>query len=230
MIEISLDLSKNTPQYCVNKCTNCTSIEGKSLNPTKNRGCCFYFPKFSLLELQRMSKTLEGIHLIKNLVSSKDFIIYKYYIHCVGTFDSDGYSKYIDTPYKDPADDIIKDKTIFFRTCPFVTAGSGCSLPPYYRTTVCNFYICNTIYKEAEKNNDFTLYIRERQRYSRWVQWENDTLQKFLEDKNLDLKKNFQQVIDFLIEEPLDEYEFPILPRIYLEDTSNPFDNFPNAI
>lgn len=213
-MKIALSIENGTPQYLCSSCRKCTSVFGKSLSGIKNRGCCWYFPKFTLHEIARMSKSKEGLDTLKMILDNPGTTIYNYYIHAEGYFDKEGYEEYINSGQDDC--DTIKDKSMFFRTCPFVEEGKGCKLHPMFRSYVCNFFICNEVLEETKKNcrEEVDLYIKEMESYSRWLNWDNYSLEKYFLHKNLDLKNNFDEIIEELKQIDLEEYEYPQLLTI----------------
>lgn len=166
-----------------------------------------------------MVKSEEGMGILNNILKVPGTVIYNYYIHSKGYFDTGGYKCFLESGQADMYD--VKDKTIFFRICPFVKLGEGCSLPMKYRSYICNFFICNEINEDLEKYDAFKNYIKERDSYVRWVDWENNCLEITLREKELTLTENFHEVISTLRDIPLENYEFPNLPPI---DLDNGFD------
>ena len=213
MIEINFKLDNGIPQYGCTACSKCESVFGKSLCKVKNRGCCWYFPKFTLFDIHKMVQDNKGIEVLKDIINLPNVEIHKYYIHAKGFFDKAAYENYI----KDENDEYedVKDKTIFFRACPFIIDGVGCTLGEKYRTHVCNFFICDEIVKKVENNSEFKKYVKEKDSYSRWIEWENNSLQHFFMEKRLDLTNNLWDIVNILKEMPLSEYEYGNLNSIY---------------
>ncbi|MBD7912583.1 hypothetical protein [Clostridium cibarium] len=195
MIKIDLKIDQGIPQYSCNSCGNCQSVFGVSLCNIKNRGCCWYFPKFTLYDIHKMVKDEEGLKTLNSIRNLPDVEIYNYYIHAKGYFDEKSYIKYIESEQEDTN---VQDKTIFFRACPFVKSAKGCTLPKRYRSYVCNFFICNEIISKIEKNDEFKNYIKERDSYVRWLEWENYSLEMVLREKRINLVNNFDKVINIL--------------------------------
>ncbi len=212
MVKIDLKVNQGSPQYSCSSCSDCQSVFGKSLCSIKNRGCCWYFPKFTLYEIHKMVKEEDGLKILNSIVRLPKVKIYNYYIHAKGYFDEIGYTRYIKTEHV--YDVSLKDKSIFFRACPFVNQGIGCMLPEKYRSYVCNFFICAEVVKKVEKYDEFKKYINERTNYVRWIEWENFSLEEFLAEKKLNLEDNFEEVIDILKDMPLEKYEFRSLKPI----------------
>ncbi|EKQ55908.1 MULTISPECIES: hypothetical protein [unclassified Clostridium] len=219
MVEVKLKLDKGTPQYSCNSCSNCKSVFGKSLCSIKNRGCCWYFPKFTLHEIHKMTKNQDGLKTLNNIISLPKVKIYNYYIHAIGYFDEAGYKDYIES--KEKYHSRVADKSIFFRACPFVKSGKGCTLPKEYRSYVCNFYICDEIVSEIENHCEYKNYFKERNSYVKWVEWENHSLEILLNERKINLAHNFNEVLNLLENTELREYEFVNLGPIIVADKFN---------
>ncbi|EYE87758.1 hypothetical protein Q428_11735 [Fervidicella metallireducens AeB] len=214
-MKLFLELDFNCPRIVCDSCINCKSEAGISLSKYKSRGCCYYYPKFTLFELHKMAKFTEGFEVLNKILNNPGTKIYNYYIHSLGYFDKDGYDRYIKSDNKKLHGN-IEDKSIFFRACPFVVDGKGCTIPPQFRTHVCNFFICEEIISMAAKDDRFKYYLREREKYSRWVSWENKSLEYLLKEKNLTLKDNLYEVFELLKKVDLMEYNFPELEEIII--------------
>lgn len=218
MGKICTQIDEGTPRYACSDCSRCFSIIGKSLCKVKNRGCCWYFPKFYLYDIQKMSKSMEGLIVLDKIQNNPGTKIYNYFIHGKGYFDREGYDEYLKSDNHIETND-IEDHTIFFRACPFVKPGRGCSLPPRYRTFICNFFICKEITETIKEHGIFKTYEKERLCYSRWLDWENEGLKYILAEKNITLAENFDEVVKTLQGLPIDEYEFPYLEPIIIDDS-----------
>lgn len=218
MRKIYTEIDEGTPRYACSDCSRCSSIMGKSLCNIKSRGCCWYFPKFYLYDIQKMSKTMEGLIVLDKIRYNPSTEIYNYFIHAKGYFDKEGYDEYLKSDNHVETVD-IEDHTIFFRACPFVKPGRGCSLPPKHRTFVCNFFICKEIVESIKNKSLFKKYEEERLCYSRWLDWENEGLRHLLAEKDINLYKDFDKTIKFLQKLPIYEYQFPYLESIIIDDS-----------
>lgn len=212
MLKIDLRFDKGIPQYVCSLCTSCTSAFGKSLCSVKNRGCCWYFPKFTLHEIHKMSKSQEGLDVLKKVMSVPNKKVYHYYIHAIGYFDEADYKKYIKSEQSQKDD--VRDKTMFFRACPFVKEGTGCTIPSKYRSYICNFFICDEVTRAVKNCNIYKEYIKERSSYVRWIKWENYSNEMLLQNYGINLMNNFDDVIQVFEDVPLELYEFEKLPEI----------------
>lgn len=219
MVQIYLKFDQGVPQFACSSCSSCSSVYGKSLCSIKDRGCCWYFPKFGLHEIHKMTKSEEGLKTLDRIRAIPDARVYKFYIHAKGYFDEVGHKRFLESSRVHQYD--VEDKTIFFRGCPFINPSSGCTLPAKYRTCVCNFYICNEIYSEACRKDGFEAYIRERSSYVKWVEWENRSLEYILDEKGINFLSGVQDVVEILESIPLEAYEFPVLEPIEIDDDDN---------
>jgi hypothetical protein len=163
-----------------------------------------------------MVKSEEGLKILDRILNLPKVKVYNYYIHAKGYFDEIGYKKYLESEQAHQND--VEDKSIFFRACPFVKPGIGCTLSEKYRSYVCNFYICDEILRQVEKYDVFKDYIKERNNYVKWIEWENRSLEILLREKGLNLVNNFDEVISLLKDIPLENYEFPNLAPIEVID------------
>jgi len=162
-----------------------------------------------------MSKSQEGLNLLDKIRNMPGTEIYNYYIHAKGYFDESGYNKFIQSKIASEYD--LDDKTVFFRACPFVKPGKGCTLPVKYRHYICNVFICGEVVERAADLELYQRYIEECSSYARWMKWENDSLEMLLREKGITLKDNFDEVVELLKYEPIEYYEFPTLPEIQIE-------------
>lgn len=213
MGKIFVEYDCGVPQLACTDCGSCGSVMAKSLCGTVSRGCCHYFPEFTLAEIQRMLYLPDGRKALDIILAHPGTVINNFNLHVKGYFDKEEYDHYIargDLLETGP----IKDHTIFFRACPFVVEGVGCTFPVRFRSTVCNFFICSEILDNPEYCNDFRFYIEERMRYSRWIYRESTELQHILTESGINLVVDLNGALKLLSELPLNEYEFPVLEPV----------------
>jgi len=213
MGKIFVEIDSNNPRYVCTDCTKCNSTFGTSFCSVKDRGCCFYYPEFSLLDIQRMVKTLEGLIVLDTILAHPGTTVQPYSIQTKGVFDKELYDDYMKRGKLQEFKD-IRDLTIFFKACPFVKSGQGCTMPPRYRNVICNTFICDELLSAADNKEAIKLYMEERSRYARWVNWENAALKHILSENNVNLVSYFNASIRILQEIPLNEYEFPELDPV----------------
>jgi len=208
--------NRDNPRFACDLCYCCKSVMGISLCRVKNRGCCYYYPKFTLFDIQRMCHSQRGMGVLRRILDNPGTKVYNYYIHSTGYFDQEGYSRYI----KDGTPKLgnVHDYSVFFRACPFVVSGMGCSIPKEYRSYVCNFFLCHEICEMAERSPEFKRYKEERDRYVRWLEWENRSLEYMMMEKGITLRCNLEECLELLKNVPVTEYEFPQLEDIIIGD------------
>ena len=221
MGKLYLNFDQGVPRYVCTGCSSCSSVMGNSMCSIKNRGCCSYFPKYSLLDIQRMAKAEEGLQILSTIISHPGTVVYQYTIHTKGFFDKTGYEEYMRSGQQLFTED-VNDQTVFFRACPFVRSGHGCTIPPVYRDFICNMFICAEILTQPSSIEAMKPYIDERSSYAGWVEWENSTLQHILCKNKINLDTDFHGTIEVLQKTSLSVYEFPCFkPVNYTEDESN---------
>lgn len=218
LIYISMD--QGVPQLAYSGCSRCTSTMGISLCSTGNRGCCSYFPKFYPVEIQRMAHSPDGLEVLKTIRQHPSVECLEDHIVVKGEYDALLHQK-MQSEGLVPDDGYIQDSTVFFRTCPFVRSGMGCTLPARYRAYVCNFFICREVLENPSCKEQIAPYIREREKYVRFLEWENKQLLQAIQEKGLSLRKNFREVIRFLAELPINQYEFPALEPVEIPEAQN---------
>lgn len=212
-MKLTVEFDENVPRYSCEGCYNCTSKIGTSLCEIKNRGCCYYYPKFNLVDIQRMAKSPAGKKVLNKILENKSTVVNNYYIHAIGYFDKEGYEDYV----SNMLDESSWDHSIHFKACPFVEPGKGCSIPPKYRTPICNFFICKEIKESTSSQKNIESYERAAQNYWRYYDWENNNLTLALKEHNLSLKKDFNESLEFLANIESYDYEFPSLPECELD-------------
>lgn len=213
---IYMSYDTGIPQACCTDCGKCQSIMGKSLCKITNRGCCHYFPEFTLVDIQRMVTLEGGQKALDMILSNPGTTINRYSIYSKGTFDKEAYDQYI-ASCSIMETGSIRDHTIFFRTCPYVQPGTGCKLPPRFRTTVCNFFICSEILELPGCQDAFRPFLEERARYTRWIYRESGILQHILIEHSVDLLTDFSSSARLLAELEPCIYEFPAFEPVSFE-------------
>ncbi|MFL0249315.1 hypothetical protein ACJDT4_02690 [Clostridium neuense] len=206
---ISYEVTNNTPIFKCSFCKNCTSMEGTNMLGIK-RGCCFYFPKYSLVDIKNIIKFKKDF--LFNLITKKNVIIHDYFIEVKGTFDKTAYNNFWENHTED---DLLKygdfDTSLFFKKCFFITP-KGCSIDFRLRPHQCNLYLCRKLSKSSKylrKN-----YSRERKDYFAYCNYIDITLSQYLKDNLLTLKNNFKQSVNFLEKIKIDNFFFSKLENI----------------
>ncbi|NLM09255.1 MAG: hypothetical protein GX213_00405 [Clostridiaceae bacterium] len=217
MAFIYIDFDEGIPRLAYSGCSRCSSLIGVSLSQIKNRGCCYYSPKFYPVEIQRMCHSEEGLAVLDSIISMPDTVIHDDHILVKGSYDIILHEKMM----KDglvPLGGNVTDTSVFFRTCPFVRSGSGCTLSPRYRSYVCNFFICSEILDNPDYKDKLKPYLRERENYIRFLEWENNQLIMAMRGEGLTFRKNLNGAIEFLKNIGINQYDFPKLEPIVIPD------------
>lgn len=217
MAYIYIDFDEGIPRLAYTGCSRCSSLIGMSLCNTKNRGCCYYFPKFYPVEIQRMCHSEKGLEVLKSIIEMPNVVLYDDYILVKGSYDYILHQKMMKEGLV-PLDGNVKDTSVFFRTCPFVRSGMGCTLPPRYRSYVCNFFMCSEIIDNPAYKDKLTPYIRERDSYVRFLEWENNQLIMAMREEGITFVKKFDAAVEFLKDIAINHYEFPSLEPVILPD------------
>lgn len=220
MALIYINMDQGVPQLAYSGCAHCTSTMGISLCSTGNRGCCSYFPKFFPVELQRMAHSPDGLEVLNSILNHPGVEYHEDHIVVKGEYDALLHQK-MEREGLVPDDEYIQDSTVFFRTCPFVRSGLGCTLPARYRCYVCNFFVCREVLENPSCKERLAPYLRERENYVRFLEWENKQLLQALHEKGLSIRNHFQEVISFLAQLPINHYEFPDLEPVEIPEVQH---------
>jgi len=197
---------ENIPLFKCSFCGKCYNfLEATSYLKIKMRGCCWYFPKYKLIDIKNILDLgkEDFIYEIANLINSK---IEKYHIEVLGYFDEEKYNK-----LKPKSDDF--DTKLFFRLCPFFDK-DGCKLDFTLRPHPCNLYLCREIIEAC--GQEYEYYKRERKDYFAYCNYYNDVLAKELEYKSLNLVNNFEEAIKLLKEIHVPKFDFRNLKDIII--------------
>jgi len=217
---IYIEFDENVPRLAYTGCSRCTSQIGMSLCRTKNRGCCYYSPKFFPVEIQRMCHSEQGMELLQSIIELPNSVLYDDHILVKGSYDYLLNQKMLKEGLV-PTDGNVKDTSVFFRTCPFVRPGLGCTLPPRFRSYVCNFFLCSEIIDNPVYKDMLKPYIRERENYIRFLDWENNQLIMAMHREGITLSRNFDAAVDFLKRTEINQYDFPNLEPVALPDDNS---------
>ncbi|BDR70514.1 hypothetical protein K144313037_19260 [Clostridium tetani] len=192
MHKLEYEFVNNTPIFKCNYCGHCSKeIEATSFTSVKNRGCCWYFPKYTLLNIKNILNVGKENFII-SLLNNKNSNISSYFIEVKGSFEEKEYDKFMrENEYTEGS----FDYKLFFRKCSFVT-DKGCSLDFSLRPHPCNLYLCRNIINNCDK--DYSSFSRERKDYFSYCNYYNEYLKYALMDKNLDLISAPLATLEFL--------------------------------
>ena len=121
--------------------------------------------------------------------------------------------------------DEFHDKSLFFKSCPFVEDGVGCTIPFQFRNPVCNFFLCHEIKNNAHDDKLIKEYENEAESFWKFYDWENMNLTHLLHENNLNLLKDFHKTLKFLANYEISYYDFPPLAEmdLHTEESSTNF-------
>lgn len=208
---ISYVVTNNTPIFKCSFCKNCTSMESTNMLGIK-RGCCFYFPKYSLMDIKNIISFKKDF--LFKLIANENVITHDYFIEVKGTFDKTAYINFLKNSTEEELSKYGNfDKTLFFKKCFFITS-KGCSIDFRLRPHQCNLYLC----RKLAENHDHMCqkYSRERKDYFAYCNYINIMLTEYLEDEHLTLKGNFKQSVNFLEKIDIDNFSFSKLENLKL--------------
>ena len=86
---LKTEFKNNIPRYYCSNCSKCTSHISINFTNLKHRGCCYYFPKFNLVDIQKMVQLPGGKNVLDKIINTDGTIIYKYHIETHGIFEEE---------------------------------------------------------------------------------------------------------------------------------------------
>ena len=202
---LKTEFKNNIPRYYCSNCSKCTSHISINFTNLKHRGCCYYFPKFNLVDIQKMVQLPGGKNVLDKIINTDGTIIYKYHIETHGIFEEEKYQKFLQGNLELSNEELnilisdeFHDKSLFFKSCPFVEDGVGCTIPFQFRNPVCNFFLCHEIKNNAHDDKLIKEYENEAESFWKFYDWENMNLTHLLHENNLNLLKDFHKTLKFL--------------------------------
>ncbi|OBR92421.1 MULTISPECIES: hypothetical protein [Clostridium] len=206
---LSYKFTNNIPLFKCDICGNCSNfVESISYTNIKNRGCCWYFPKYNLVDIKNIINN-GNINFIYYL-SSIPNCVESYDIRVKGTFFKNQYDNYTENNIK--YSDF--DSSLFFRLCPFLKK-DGCKLSFSLRPHPCNLYLCREAIQLAGK--EYTMYSRERKDYYAYCNYFNECLKEDLKSNNTTLSDNLEESLDILNSSTLPPFQPRKLQNIYID-------------
>ena len=173
-----------------------------------------------------------GKNVLDKIINTDGTIIYKYHIETHGIFEEEKYQKFLqgnlelsNEELNSLISDEFHDKSLFFKSCPFVADGVGCTIPFQFRNPVCNFFLCHEIKNNAHDDKLIKEYENEAESFWKFYDWENMNLTHLLHENNLNLLKDFHKTLKFLAHYEISYYDFPPLAEmdLHTEESSTNF-------
>ncbi|MCX7695358.1 MAG: hypothetical protein N2Z71_06610, partial [Caloramator sp.] len=179
---LTYNFEDNIPLFRCSLCGKCDGfIESKSLI-NKNRGCCWYYPKYTLMDIKNIL-AIGKEDFVKRLKTLENVYISSFYLEVRGFFDEEGYYK---ANIEEKSD---FDSKLFFRLCPFWQE-NGCKIDFKLRPHPCNLYLCREVIELC--NEDYREFSKERRDYFSYMNYFNELLKRELIENRLDLLKDFE--------------------------------------
>ncbi|WP_209702133.1 hypothetical protein [Clostridium algifaecis] len=188
---LNYNFMNNIPVFRCTLCGKCSNIlESTSYTSIKNRGCCWYFPEYRLIDIKNIIDNGKS-NFIYYLVSLKNSLLKSYSIKINGTFLKNKYADFINSNKKYEN----FDTSLFFKLCPFLSK-NGCSLNFILRPHPCNLYLCRRVIKLCRK--EYRTYFEERQDYFAYCNYSNECIKEDLIENNVDLIKDIHKSMDII--------------------------------
>lgn len=209
MFNLHYEFNKNIPDIRCTMCGKChDAIEAVSY-VDKNRGCCWYFPKYNLFEIKNLIDN-KNMDFFYNILKMKNCSISQFHVEIKGLFKVKEYARYEKKALMDEG----FDKRLFFRLCPFF-GKDGCTIDYTLRPYPCNLYLCRNVIKLA--GGDYIHYSRERKDYASYAAYFDEALKYELLSKNTDFLSDMEKSIDVISKFDMPEYEPRKLKDIYFD-------------
>lgn len=181
----------NMPVFKCTLCGKCTNtLESTSYTSIKNRGCCWYFPEYRLVDIKNIIDNGKG-NFIYYLISLKNSLLSNYSIKVNGSFLKNKYMDFENSneKYKN------FNTSLFFKLCPFLSK-NGCSLDFILRPHPCNLYLCRDVIKLCGK--EYKSYLEERQDYFAYCNYSNECIKEDLLDNHVNLTENIHKSMEII--------------------------------
>lgn len=203
---LTYKFKQNIPIFKCDFCGKCSGfLESTSKCSVKNRGCCWYFPKYNLVDIKNILN-LNKESFIYKICKMQNSYVSQYHIRVNGEFLKDDYEKYI--LYNN--DVLGFDTKLFFRLCPFLGT-NGCSLDFSLRPHPCNLYLCRKLIKWCGiKYNE---YSKERKDYYAYCNYFHEYIKELLIDARTSLCENIEKSL-FIIK----KFKMPYFHNRILDD------------
>ncbi|OFI07239.1 hypothetical protein CLOACE_04310 [Clostridium acetireducens DSM 10703] len=215
MYSLSYKFINNTPMFKCNFCGKCSHVmESTSYTPLATRGCCWYFPKYTLINIKNIL-ALGKKDFILQLLNMPNAHISQYFIEIKGLFDKKCYEDFVKNSLEENINFKDFDIKLFFRLCPFCTS-TGCKLDFTLRPHPCNLYLCRTVLELC--GDKYKPYSEERKDYFSYCNYFNESIKYELMENKVDLISNAEKSLEII-----NNMDIPAFQPKLLEDIN--FDN-----
>lgn len=200
MFTLSYEFHDNIPVFKSNFCGKCSGVlESTSLVNRTMRGCCWYFPKYTLVDIKNIIShgRIDFIHSLLKLEYSH---ISQYFIEVTGRFDSESFFNYSRTVENMPD----FDNKLFFRLCPFCGT-HGCNIDFSLRPHPCNLYLCRTMIEKC--NDSYLPFSKERRDYYSYCNYFDESIKQELKYNRVDLISNTEASLSVIENFEMPDFE-----------------------
>lgn len=208
MFTLSYEFRNNIPVFHCNICGNCVNFLESISYIDINRGCCWYFPKYTLMDIKNIIN-IGKIDFIYSLLKNPSSTISQYFIQVRGFYDKNKYKFYSESNL--PNSNF--DSKLFFKACPFIEK-TGCTMDFQLRPHPCNLYLCREIIQECGKL--YKQYSIERKDYYSYCNYFNESLKYELINEHTDLLKDKAKSLNILKAADIPRYKPMKLKKISL--------------
>ena len=220
MYELSYENVNNVPVFKCNYCGNCSGVLESTCHILgKNRGCCWYFPKYNLIDIKNILD-MDKKGFLSKLLNMSNAKINKYSIDVIGQFNEEDYLKYKQETIDENE---VFDSKLFYRVCPFHTA-KGCSLDFSLRPHPCNLYLCREVIKLC--GEEYKDYSKERKDYFSYCNYYDEVIKSHLMEKNIDLITSPYECVELITNIDIPKFESRALKPINFNSGDGFFDGF----
>lgn len=208
MFTLSCEFKNNIPVFHCNICGKCKGFTESTSYIAINRGCCWYFPKYTLMDIKNII-TIGKIDFIYSLLKSTNSIISQYFIQVHGFYNENRYKLYKENNITNSN----FDSKLFFKACPFI-GKNGCTINFGLKPHPCNLYLCREVIKGA--GNLYKDYSMERKNYYSYCNYFNESLKYELMDNHADLLNYTSRTLEIIEASDVPNYEPIKLPVIQI--------------
>ncbi|WP_279146564.1 hypothetical protein [Clostridium tyrobutyricum] len=191
-MSLNYSFYNNIPVFKCDSCGKCSNtIESISYTSIKNRGCCWYFPEYRLIDIKNIIDN-NKFSFIHYLVSLPNCLLRNYSIKINGTFLKNKYKDFKNSCFKKYSN---FDSSLFFKLCPF-SSKNGCSLNFLLRPHPCNLYLCREIINLCSEK--YKPYCDERKDYFAYCNYFDECIKQDLIDNHVSLISNINKAIEVI--------------------------------
>ena len=174
-----------------------------------NRGCCWHFPKYNLMDLKNIMKINEKF--VRQLFTLKDAEISQYSIKILGKYYENEYIEYASNKIASIETSNTFDDKLHFKVCHFF-GENGCKIDFCLRSHQCNLYLCREIVNAIGIHS--SLYKKERQDYFSYCYYYDKHIEYALKENQVDFVKDYSKALEIIKSIDIPEFDPQYLQEI----------------